>query len=328
MYESPLYEVSTQFRLSTTSVLNMADWPVVSNEYKLQAGNTYLDKIIYHPKLLLARELVKNYADNMSLDFLFFTGDSNLRHGTGNHGLFLWIFLPGFFYGWYRLFPKHWKQGLLFLVWWLVALLPASVPESTPHALRSLNALMPLTLVIGWGSYRLLLDAEKLKSCKFIFLKKICPVLFLGIIFLSFLVVFDFNEYLFKVYPKTSATSWQAGYKELAHVLWQEKDGKDTIWIESFDGRFHLWLMGYEMPVNEFAQLKYENYVPDKLGGNIVIKPFDWDKGLTMEPKTIVAGTKNEVDAHLKLFPIKPTWYKIITIEDSSTPFAVVYFEK
>jgi 4-amino-4-deoxy-L-arabinose transferase-like glycosyltransferase len=321
MYNSPLYEVSNQFRLSTTSVLNMKDWPVESNKYKLMAGNTILDKAIYHPYILMGRELAQNFSDNLSFDFLFLTGDNNLRHGTGQHGLFLWIFLPSFIYGWYRLFPKYWRQGIVLIIWWIASLLPASVPETTPHALRSLNALVPLSIVMGWGSYWLFNDIKKL-PVKF---KHPISSLFVGALVFT---VFNFSTYLFKVYPATSAASWQDGYQELAEIVWQEKQGKDTIWIEPFDGRFHLWIMGYEMPVSEFYETEYNNYVPKRLGGNIVIEPFDWAKVETMEPKTIVAGKKEIIDRELELSVVKPTWYKTITTTDGETPFVVVYFEK
>ena len=141
-------------------------------------------------------------------------------------------------------------------------------------------------------------------------------------------VVFNFSTYLFKVYPAESAASWQDGCKELAQIAWQEKEGKDYIWIEPFDSRFYLWVMGYEMPVSEFHETEYLDYVPKKMGGNIVVKPFDWSRVETMEPKMIVAGKKDIIDRQLELSVVKPTWYKTIETADRETPFVVVYFEK
>ncbi|MFZ5437855.1 MAG: ArnT family glycosyltransferase [Patescibacteria group bacterium] len=322
MYNSPLYAVSNQFRLSTTSVLNMKDWPVESNQYKLLAGNQLLDKVTYHPYLLMARELARNYADNMSIDFLFLTGDPNLRHGTGQHGLFLWIFLPSFIYGWYKLFPNYWRQGVVLLVWWLLALLPASVPESTPHALRSLNALVPLTIVLAWGSYQLLNDLNHLRV-----IVRVKWLFKTGLIIMTSLVVVNFASYLFKVYPAESASSWQAGYQQVAELIAAEKEGKDTIWVEPFDSRFHLWVLGYETSVADFSEIEFNNYVPKRIG-QIVFAPFDWQKVTTMEPKTIVAGRKELLDQKLALSPVKPTWYKTVTTADGETPFAIIYFEK
>ncbi len=322
MYNSPLYEVSNQFRLSTISVLNKENWPVVSNQYKLLAGNNLLDKITYHPYVLIARELAQNYADNMSADFLFLAGDPNLRHGTGQHGLFLWIFLPSFIYGWYKFFPKYWRQGLLFLIWWVMALLPASVPETTPHALRTLNALVPLSLVIAWGSYWLITDLNNWQ-----FLKKFKLVLNLGLVSLVILVVSLFADYLFKVYPTNSAASWQAGYKELAEIVAENKNQVDMIWIEPFDNVWYLWLMGYQIPVSAYQDITFNNYKPQVID-NVRLHEFDWAKIKTVEPKTIVAGKKELVDKQLSLSPVQPTWYKTITTVDGETPLAIIYFEQ
>ena len=145
MMKSPLYVESNTFRYSTTSVLNAYDYPIQSNEYRELAGFSFMDRVLFHRHWLMGRELIKNYTDNLSLNYLFLTGDPNLRHGTGEHGLFLLIFLPVLLIGLYELFKKQRPELLILIVWWLIALLPASVPETTPHSLRSLNALVPMS---------------------------------------------------------------------------------------------------------------------------------------------------------------------------------------
>jgi hypothetical protein len=235
----------------------MADWPVVANQYKLLAGNTPIDKVIYHPRLLQARELIANYADNLSADFMFFTGDANLRHGTGRHGLFLTIFIIPFVYGWFTIFVNHWRTGALLLVWWLVALLPASVPEVTPHALRSLNALVPLSIAIGWGCWAGWLT---LKNNTWPSLIKTATQA--GLWLALALAVFDFTSFYFTAYPIASASYWQADYQKIASEVWRERGERTTVWSEPTDGRFYLWLMAYEIPVEDFPKIKLVNYLP------------------------------------------------------------------
>ena len=322
MYQSPLYEASNQFRLSATSVLNMADWPIVANEYKLPAGNTLLDKAMYHPWVLISRELAKNYADNLSFDFLFLTGDPNLRHGTGRHGLFLWPFFLPLVYGWYTLFPKFWRQGVLLLGWWLVALLPASVPETTPHALRSLNALMPLSLVIAWGVWqwwRVTWQARQRQWLeKGIFLVWSMAV---G------LALFDFVTYYFQVYPALSAKEWQDGYKAVAHEAWVNRADMDVVWVEPFDPRFYLWLLAYEVPVQEYRQISFNNYMPEAIE-NIRFRWFDWGKLPTLSEKTMLLARKDLIDWNLETAAYPPRWYKPLVRADKVAEFAAVYFEK
>ena len=323
MYRSPFYKISNQFRLSATSVLNMADWPVVSNQYKLSAGNTLFDKVIYHPKVLLIRELAKNYADNLSSDFLFFTGDPNLRHGTGRHGLFLTIFILPFIYGWFVLFTKHWRVGVLLLLWWLTALLPASVPETTPHALRSLNALVPLTVVIGWGCFY---GWQKIKQAvEPSWLKLAFGLSLLSIVAFSF---WDFTTFYFSVYPSLSASEWQTGFADLAHEAWQQKQEMDVVWIEPFDSRFYLWLMAYELPVEDFSKIEFDQYMPTHID-NIRFRWFDWGKLPTLSEKTVLIARKDFIDWQLETIASRqPNWYKIFYTADYRPEYAAIYFEK
>lgn len=322
MVKSPLYPASNQFRLSAVSIINMADWPVVANEYRLKAGNTIFDKALYHPVVLMGRELLKNYADNLSADFLFFKGDPNLRHGTGRHGLFLWVFLPAFVYGWYKFWPKYWRQGLLLLIWWLVALLPASVPETTPHALRSLNALVPLTIVISWGCWQLWQSWWQTKHAK------LTKNLVAGVVLLiGALTVFDFASDYFFAYPARSAADWQDGYKQLASEAWSAKDQMDVVWIDPFDSRFYLWLMAYHLEPERYASLTYENYMPSAID-NIRFRWFDWGKLPTLSEQTLVIAKKDYLDWKLTETPYPPTWYKTFYRTDGLPEFAAIYFEK
>ncbi|MFH2118147.1 MAG: glycosyltransferase family 39 protein [Candidatus Paceibacterota bacterium] len=323
MYRSPFYEISNQFRLSATSVLNMADWPVESNQYKLLAGNTLFDKLVYHPKVLLVRELAKNYVDNLSADFLFFTGDPNLRHGTGRHGLFLTIFILPFVYGWFILFTKHWRVGTLLLVWWLAALLPASVPETTPHALRSLNALVPLAIVIGWGCAA---GWQAIKQSTWPLLLKLS--IQLGLLLVLALSTFDFTSFYFLTYPKLSASEWQTGFADLAHEAWQQSQEMDVVWIQPFDSRFYLWLMAYEMPVEDFDKIEFDQYMPDHIN-NIRFRWFDWGKLPTLSEKTVLIARKDFIDWQLETIASRqPNWYKIFYTADNRPEYAAIYFEK
>ena len=150
MLRSPLYNDANTFRLGTDSVLNK-DYSLQVNVDRQLAGNTRIDRVLFNQKTLMLQELLKNYAANTSPNFMFVNGDPNLRHGTTQHGLFLLIFLPFFVYGLLVLFQRSKLIFLFLILWWLVALLPASVPENVPHALRSLNALVPLSLIITFG---------------------------------------------------------------------------------------------------------------------------------------------------------------------------------
>lgn len=298
MTHSPWYAESNRFRLSTTSVLSNDQLILQSNVYREMAGNTPLDRLVFHRHWLTGRELAQNYADHLSLNFLFMTGDPNLRHGTGQHGLFLLVFLPFFLWGLYGLYDTQ-KRILLFLViWWLAALLPASVPETTPHALRSLNALLPLALIIGWG---LGLAYEWWGSIKNQLIKLVLGV---GLTVVMFVSVLQFCQYYFTIYPAASATEWQQGYKEVAQAVSRMK-GEYPAYVNIFDDRFYLWLMAFgPYTGSDFTQWPSQGF-QFKEFDRIYFTSFPgWENVENDEPQVVIATTPDEAVSLLEKHPM------------------------
>lgn len=256
LLRSPLAKETDRFRLGTASILNNEALIHESNLYKELAGNTIIDRILYHRYALMTRELLKNYSDNMSPAFLFLSGDPNLRHGTGQFGLFLWSVVPMFLIGWAVLGKRHLTvAGVLFL-WWMTALLPASVPENTPHALRSLNALAPLSVVIGFGAWW---SWKKLEQLQFKKISLVIPARAAvgAIVFLSFV---HFWWFYMSVYPALSANDWQSEYATLAKDITQLAE-QDKVYVHPFDDRFYLWLMAYgPYKASEFQTWKSHDF--------------------------------------------------------------------
>lgn len=240
LLRSPLAKDSDRFRLGTDSVLNNESLVLESNLYRELAGNTIIDRLLYHRYVLSLRELLKNYSDHLSVSFLFLNGDPNLRHGTGQFGLFLPIFAPAMIAGWAVLAKRHPLLAAVLFSWWMTALLPASVPENTPHALRSLNALTPLVIVTGFGSAWIWQKVVALELGK---MQLAVPARAL-ITLLIMASCIHFWWFYTSVYPTLSANDWQSGYKPLAQ--WATSQPEDVqIFIDTFDDRWYLWLMAY-----------------------------------------------------------------------------------
>lgn len=272
MIRSPLYHDSNQFRLSTTSILNLKDYALISNELRELGGNSNLDRVLYHRHVLLFRELAFNLADHLNPNFLFLTGDSNLRHGTSRHGLFLWPFVLPFLIGLFFLLKRYPQQGFYLLWWWLVALAPAAIPDTTPHALRSLNALIPLSLIIGvgcsvlwvWGSEQVLNTESWIRRSLLVF--------FMAAVTFSLV---EFGLYYFIAYPQQSAHSWQAGYKETALFLAEKAKQVDIVYNEFPDIRLYLWIMAFtDIPADQFATWESKYWMFDPVA-NVTAKTFD-----------------------------------------------------
>lgn len=257
MFWSPFYAASNQFRLSTSSIFNSQDYALQSNTYRELAGNTVFDRLFFHRRLLLLRELADNLADNFSLQFIFINGDQNLRHGTGQHGLFLVVWLPLLLTGLY-LFYHRYQRLLLFLsLWVIMAALPASVPQDTPHALRFLNALVPLSIVIGLGLAGFL---KKVNLFPKIISRPALAVTCLVVL----LTAGQFGHYYFQIYPSSSSEAWLSGYKEAAQTYVSQVDRIDEFYWELADDKFYLWLLAYgNLPSSDIQHLKTNQFLVD-----------------------------------------------------------------
>jgi len=320
MVKSPLYEESNKFRYSTSSVLNNIDYPVISNGLRELAGNSTIDRFFFHRHLLLIKELAINYSDHLNLNYLFISGDSNLRHGTTTHGLFLLILLPIFIYGLFKLFLNNKRALAVLIVWWIIALLPASVPETTPHALRSLNGLLPLSIIIAYGLTQFI-HFTLVRSQK-----KIFKVTLVGFLLLAIFNLAHFLNHYFYHYPKISAHDWQDGYKELALTIDEYKDGVTTVWVEPFEGRFYLWLLAFgNYSATEIQQMEKSDYKMKKIE-NIEVAPYDWDRLKTNSHKILVVGETNNIKGKLEEIETKPNWVKEIYSHDGVSRFSIVQF--
>ncbi len=239
MSKSPFYDISNAFRLNADSVLKSQDWPLISNQDRKIAGNQFLDRFAFHRHWLMAQALFENYGDHLNLSYLFLNGDSNLRHGTGSHGVFLLIWLPAFVLGWIVIWSKSPVVGASLLLWWLAALLPASVPETTPHALRSLNALVPLCLVMGLGASSILSWITQLN-------KKI-PIIAVSLVIAStglmVVSIWDFLLYYHTSYQQLAYQSWQSDFNRTINTILFFRKQNQPVYIEHSDDKFFLWTL-------------------------------------------------------------------------------------
>ncbi len=132
---------------------------------------------------------LKNFFRHISPDFLFISGDANLRHGIPGFGQYLHImalFIPaGIFFA----FRDEKKKLILLVSFFLLGILPAAVTnEGNPSALRSITGMPFLEILSAYGAFKLYecLTKKKLRG-------KIIGAL------LSFLFVLD-SAWLVKTY--------------------------------------------------------------------------------------------------------------------------------
>jgi len=253
LLKSPWYQPMQQFRLGASSILNPAPDQNQINQIREWSGNSVLSRVFFNQEVALAQSLIQNYSAHLNLKTLFFSGDSNLRHSTTNHGLFLLPMLLPLLLGFIVLLKK--ARLLIFIGgWWLVSLLPASVPLDVPHALRSLNALVPISIIMGFGVAQMGLywsDRSKWKS----WLVKI----WIAMLVLSFLL---FLYFYFIIYPSLSAQHWQADFPRLVSLINSSVVQGEPVLTLISDDKFYLYLMAYgDYQGDEFASWPESGFI-------------------------------------------------------------------
>lgn len=96
---------------------------------------------------------LSNHVENLGADFLFVSGDPNLRHGFGRGALFLWS-APFAALGLGQLVLRMPRDPLAFTVvaWILLAPLPAALTDDgVPHAGRALLGIVAWPIVVAFG---------------------------------------------------------------------------------------------------------------------------------------------------------------------------------
>ncbi len=315
MVRSPLYPASQVFRLSSDSIINQTPFVIESNYSKSLEGPTLVGRLVLHRFVFQAKAFANHFASHLSLDYLFFSGDQNLRHGTGMHGLFPLVLAPCLLLGILGLFKHHRQLLVLLLFWWLASLLPASVPYDVPHALRSLNSLLPASLIIGYGLTTLILAPIKQRK-----------IVFVSFILVLWLELIAFSHYLFVIYPSNSASEWQSGYKQLAQYVMNNRSKVNQFWVNAGDGRFYLWLLAFgDLSSKEIQSLPWQDYQLNQIE-NIIFSDFVYtSEGFPKTPSAL-AGRRKEISDNLSLMRVNPQLTVPILDANQNEQFVVVYF--
>ncbi|MDZ7586846.1 MAG: hypothetical protein U0946_03750, partial [Patescibacteria group bacterium] len=130
--------------------------------------------------------------------FLFISGDPNLRHHSGFGGELLLVQGVLLLAGLVALLNYQRKETWLILAWLFLSPVVAALVNETPHASRAIYLLIPLAWLIGLGWSRF----------------KRLPALIIGLLLIVNLSVY-LHDY-FVHYPDRSAKAWIKPYKDAA----------------------------------------------------------------------------------------------------------------
>ena len=141
-------------RFNETSAFATLEPILRSNELIAADGGGRLAKIIHHRYWQYSRIFLTNYFNHFNFNYLFLSGDSNPRHSVQSVGYLYLIQFPFLIYGLLLSLKRHNKLDLLLLAWLFLAPIPAALTLASPHGLRSLSMIIPLTIITAIGLTR------------------------------------------------------------------------------------------------------------------------------------------------------------------------------
>lgn len=216
-------------------------------EYK---ADSLVEKIKTYPIVY-----IRNYLSFFSFDFLFTFGDGIGRHQMPGFGLLYRWQLPFLLIGIFFLLKQK-KSLLRKVVFWLLLLSPvaASVARPSPHSLRVLLMVIPLTIFIAFGIISVF------EKRKILFKFTLMAVLFIAI--------FEFSMYLhhyYAHYPRVNIKDWDGGYKQIIQEVTAYEVRYKTIVVDA----------NFDLPYTYFLFYN-ENLKPYYVSISWV-KPREWD---------------------------------------------------
>ncbi|MDH5532851.1 MAG: hypothetical protein OEX81_00290 [Candidatus Pacebacteria bacterium] len=256
-----LNDKSTSQRFAETSIFSELSIIEESNSALLTQPNI-IGKVFYHRYLLFGREMLTNYLDHFTLDFLFLSGDANPRHSVQYFGQLYHIELVFLLLGFYFVFSSlrkikndpygdKFKNYLWLLIAWLaITIIPASMTKTTPHALRILPALPVFIVFITLGIGQFIDEVINLLN-KINIKHKYLPKLILKLVIVFYILELSvFWRFYTLIYPVQYASEWQAGYAQMVAGI-NDKIGLETpIYITRQQGRpaMYVWFFSKTDP--------------------------------------------------------------------------------
>ena len=256
-------------------------------------------KILHNKAVNYGLAFMENWSAHYHGLFLFLSGDDIQRNKvpeTGQMYLFDFLFVAiGLFYI-FKNYSRYTKPYSLILWWLIIAPSAAALTFQSPHALRSQNMVIPLTIISASGMYKIvewLYTAKQANSQRF------------GFLVLGVLIVWSFSRYLHmywvhmaKEYPYSS----QYGVKELVSFIKQKQSGyKKVIVTDRYDQPYVLFLFYLKYPPEKFQK---DHILTERDGfGFSTVRAFDkyefrsinWDVDKPRNPNSLIIGTNEEV---------------------------------
>lgn len=199
---SSSYQPSQQYRLSNNNLVKSTKH-ILQSVVSLNAypQNSLFPRLVHHRYIYKLKNYFTNYLTYFSPDFLFFSGDPNLRHHSGYGGMLLLTQSIFLLFGLLNFSKLGVRNSLFIFAWILLSPSIAALVNETPHASRSIYLMAPLATLTGLGWERI-----KAQSTS----KLVISFITLALIFNLSLYLYDYHRF----YPQRSHIAWITPYKK------------------------------------------------------------------------------------------------------------------
>lgn len=252
-------------------------------------------KLVHNKVIEYGKQFFDNWLRHYSGNFLFISGDEIQRNRVPEMGQMYLVEIPFLILGFYFLL-KNKPFGWQTVLWWLsVAPVASAMTFQSPHAIRSLNMVIPLVVINAYGLGNLFYLSKKQLP------KFVCFLLFA---FCSLLLIWNFGFYLHQYYvhyPQTYPAAWEYGFKDLAVYVAEKQSRFEKIYItDKYDQPYILLAFYLKYPPEKF-QSQARLTPRDKYGFSTVGRfdkfyfgPIDFSH-LEKEKNSLIIGTAEEI---------------------------------
>lgn len=263
---------------------------------------TLVDRSFHNKFTFWGSNLIRNYFQSFSTDFLFIKGDLNLRHSIEGVGQFYLVEAITLILGLIFLFAGKTdkKTKALITFWILIGVIPAALTrDGGKHATRLILILPPLTILIAYGiSY---LSKTRLLIAGYILL---------------FVANFIAYQHTFWVHnPWYSERWWHSGWGPAVNAVKMLQGDYDRVVITMSDEPPWTFFAAYMMydPTTWQKDFPTENWYDDPVYGRVTKidkytfasmpgeSMYSWGKEL--DDKTLYLASEKEVGINLILEP-------------------------
>lgn len=207
-------------------------------------------------RLLGRVEIVaKQYSWHFKPQFLFVSGDKNLRHSTQVVGEFYKIDAPFLLIGalaaFLMILKRKSRESLILLLWALLAPVPSAFVNEAPHAARA------MFMTGSWHTIAALGFVFTLRALKDLRLKMAFSVVLTAVLGYS---VKGYLTYYYREYSKRYAIEWQYGMKEIVGYLKSQKN-VGAVYMTNVRQQPYIFFLYYlKYPSPQFLdRVKYNN---------------------------------------------------------------------